>query len=653
MATNLLIKSVQALASTMLLSGLVACGGGGSTGGTGTSVNVSSSTTTTTTSTSTTPTMTVSLSASSVVKGSPIKATATFANVPKGAAVSGILVTFSTDGTKGTLSPASGAAITDSTGTATISLDATSLTADAATLSVSGALIDSTGASVTATGSAAYSVGATNVVLATISTGVGAATLSAFGTTSVTVNVTANGVAFTQPVTVNFTSTCAGQSKATLPASATTLNGVATVTYLDNGCASVVTSDTVTATLSGVTGAGASKTVQIASTLPAAGSIKFVSAAPASVTLKGTGGFGLQETSKLTFQVVNQAGTGVSGVNVALALTTTSGGITMDSGSTTLTKQTDAAGNVSVNVNAGNLPTPVRVVATTTTAGGTLLTTQSDQLVISTGLPIQRSFSLSFEKFNIEGWNIDGQTSKVTARLADYFGNPVPNGTAVSFVTEGGSIGSVPASCVTTDGACTVTLTSQNFRPADGRVTVLAYGLGVGTFADANANGICDGAEVATPLGVLYVDNNEDGVQQASETTIPFSTTTTPPAGACANWVGFVRGSGVVTFSAGTLGPGVPATVASLSCAGGASGSFSAFDLNNNPLPVGTTVGIANAPTGVTANVLPATVANTNAVGGTGHTVSVTQGCVAGAGFNVVFTSPSGIVSSRAVRMVP
>ncbi|MFW8341613.1 hypothetical protein ACOICY_29205, partial [Klebsiella pneumoniae] len=69
-----------------------------------------------------------------------------------------------------------------------------------------------------------------------------------------------------------------------------------------------------------------------------------------------------------------------------------------------------------------------------------LISSQSSVLVISTGKPDQDSFSLSAETLNAEGWDVDGTAVKVTARLADAFNNPVPDGTAVYFTTEGGAI---------------------------------------------------------------------------------------------------------------------------------------------------------------------------------------------------------------------
>jgi len=133
-------------------------------------------------------------------------------------------------------------------------------------------------------------------------------------------------------------------------------------------------------------------------------------------------------------------------------------------------------------------------------------------LVVSTGVPDQKHFSLATETINCEGEDFDQHCSLVTATLGDHFGNPVPDGTAVNFIVEGGVIG---ASCYTGEiptssspagqstnsrvgpgsGTCSVALRSSNPRPADGRVTVLAYALGEEDFFDANGNNTCDGCD--------------------------------------------------------------------------------------------------------------------------------------------------------------
>jgi hypothetical protein len=97
---------------------------------------------------------------------------------------------------------------------------------------------------------------------------------------------------------------------------------------------------------------------------------------------------------------------------------------------------------VTVSLSSGTVPTPVWVVAT---VHGTTLSTQSNTLTITTGLPTQDFFSLSIQTSNIEGWDYDGITSALMIIASDRLGNPVPDGTAVNFITEGAQI--TPATC--------------------------------------------------------------------------------------------------------------------------------------------------------------------------------------------------------------
>src|SRR5206468_6170636 len=121
-----------------------------------------------------------------------------------------------------------------------------------------------------------------------------------------------------------------------------------------------------------------------------------------------------------------------------------------------------------------------------------------------------------------------GQTAVLTARLADHFGNTVPDGTAVNFITEGGSIGS---SCTTTTGSCTATFTSQNLRPTNGRVSVLAYAVGEEGFSDTDGDGLADKVPnelvdangVSTDMPEAFLDSNENGVRDGGETFIDFN----------------------------------------------------------------------------------------------------------------------------------
>jgi hypothetical protein len=447
-----------------------------------------------------------------ILSGAPAIVTVTATNAA-GATVSGAVVTFTID-TVGlaVLQPSSGTAITNASGVATLSLASASLTAaGAATLTATSQI----GAEAISQ-SIGFAVGAASVTISSPIFGVGTTALSAYGSTSVSVNVFLDGVLVTVPQTVSFISACAVNAKASLTADVATVNGVATASYLDNGCAG---NDTVTASVSSI--ATASETLSV--TVPSAGSIQFDSVAPSSglIKLKGVGG---QESALVTFKVVDTNGNPIGGKDVTFSLNTSSGGITFTPTSATSDPTT---GYVVVTVKAGTVSTPVRVSATTL-AGSTTLISQSSKLVISTGIPNQQNFSLSATELNIEGWDYDGETTTLTARMADHFNNPVLDGTAVTFNTEGGS---VEPACFTVNGACSVDFTSQSLRPSNGRVTVLAYAIGEEGFTDSVVNnGLADGLSEmfdangnSTDMPEAFLDKNENGSLDANEVYTDFN----------------------------------------------------------------------------------------------------------------------------------
>ena len=449
----------------------------------------------------------------SISSSSPALVTATVRNA-SGAVVPNAIVTFSADPLFGAFSGGANTALTNASGVASVTLTTSNTSGGASTVTAS-----SNVAGTAVTASLNYSIGASTFTLSAIILPPGV--LSAYGTASVSVDVLNNGVLYTTPITVNFTSACASSGKATLTPSVTTVNGRATASYLDNGCNNTSPGDTITATLIN----GVTRTANLAVGAPSLGSIQFVSVitnpvtTPPTITLKGTGGTGRSETARVTFRVVDSAGNPIGNVLVNFSLNTSVGGLSLSSASAT---SDPATGNVVTNVLSGTVATAVRVTAT---AGA--LSTQSDQLVISTGIPAQDAFSLSVSTFNIEGADIDGVTTTLTARLADHFHNPVPDGTAVSFTSEGGSV--LP-SCITVGGVCSTVLTSQALRPTNGRVTVLARAIGEEAFTDLNGNGTVDGINemidangLPTDMPEAFVDYNENGVRDANEPFFDFN----------------------------------------------------------------------------------------------------------------------------------
>ena len=348
-------------------------------------------------------------------------------------------------------------------------------------------------------------------------------TLSAYGQGNLTVTL-ANTLP-TTPVTVSLSSACVAKGKATLvPASVSTSTGSATFTYRDQGCGATDLTDTLQASI-----AGSSATASLALGLssPAVASIGFVSATPTTIYLKGSG---YAETSNVIFRVLDTAGNGLPNQDVVLEPSTLAGGLTLDgqsapaggSGKLAITKRSDSLGNVIVTINSGTVPTPVRIKATLT-AGGKSISTVSSSLSIAVGLPSQLNFSLSQQTINIEGYDIDGVTNVYSIIASDRLANPVPDGTAINFIAEGGQ---VEASKFTglVNG---LSRTSANFvsaspRPVDGRVTVVAYALGEESFLDVNGNNAYDEATASTPredfhdLGNVYLDRLYDGYYDAA-----------------------------------------------------------------------------------------------------------------------------------------
>lgn len=386
--------------------------------------------------------------------------------------ISGVAVQFTTTDKSAVLVPGSGSALTDSQGMAQVGLQAGAEAGGFTATAVA------TKGTATASGNVGYAVSFPTLTLSPLS--IAPSPLAAGGTASLMVTVLDGAQAFAPAQAVSFTSPCAAAGKASISSPVTTVAGVASTSYIDKGCGGA---DTITATTS-LGGVSVSQSGVLTVLAASAGQLAFVSAQPRTIALKGTGGPGRQESSTVTFKVLDQAGTPIAGtrVNFALSGAIATGGITL---SPTF-GFAGADGTVSTVVFGGTVNTPLRVVATID-GSAPLVTTVSDQLVVSTGVAEQNSFSLSTAIYNLEGASFDGCTTpagtNLRVSLADHFHNPVPNGTAVSFTAEGGS---VEGSCLTgsggagaaPNGECSVRFCSSNPRVKDGRVTVLAYALG-------------------------------------------------------------------------------------------------------------------------------------------------------------------------------
>jgi hypothetical protein len=341
------------------------------------------------------------------------------------------------------------------------------------------------------------------------------ASLSAGGSTSLSVSlVQSDGTLYTQSTDITFSSSCiaAGTAEIQPDSVATTTTGGATVTYVAKGCSG---DDVVTATASvGSANLSASGTVTVAQA--AIGSISFVSATPTNIALKGTGDSSRPESSIVVFKVLDASGGPRAGVDVNFVLNTNVGGITLTPSTAVATS--DAQGLAQIVVNAGTVATSVKVTATIQSTSPQI-STQSSQLTITTGIPTARNLSLAVGCYNIEGLDIDGTQTTITARLADRFQNPVPDGTAVTFHAFGAKIGAqcVTATSSTESGVCSVLFTSQENRPSNGRIPIIAMAIGEESFTDANGNGAFDTGETLFDTSEPFEDDNEDDSYQAGE----------------------------------------------------------------------------------------------------------------------------------------
>ena len=141
----------------------------------------------------------------------------------------------------------------------------------------------------------------------------------------------------------------------------------------------------------------------------------------------------------------------------------------------------------------------------------------SSNLSVAVGLPSQLNFSLSQGTKNIEGYNIDGTTNTYQIIAADRSGNPVPAGTSINFVTEGGQVEAIKQTQIVNGIARTVAnFVSSEPRPVDGRVTITAYALGEESFLDVNGNNARDAGEPFQDLGNIFKDRNFDGVYDSA-----------------------------------------------------------------------------------------------------------------------------------------
>jgi hypothetical protein len=433
-------------------------------------------------------------------------------------------VTVTLDSTAAVIVPVSGTQLTDASGIVLMRIAPASVNSSGTVRATVDATVDAT----VLTQTYDFQITAGTVSLSAVS--VSPLSVQKGQSVNVYVDVAVNGVpATSNSVAVNFNSSCGTVAPTSSLVDATGRASAVVQTTSTGSC-------TVDASVNGVNSLPTAFTV----TAPPITGIQFVSATPNLIYQAGSAGV---NTSIVTFKVIDSVAAGVQGVSVNASLTNTDGGINFCGSPTSGSSSSD--GTVSFSICAGTLPATVQVRAEL--ADTPAIFTSSNILTVQTGFPTQRFFDISASTLNyyVGGYftsKVNGNAVTISVFAADRQGNPVPDGTKIVFVAEGGQINSSgQSSCLLTNGRCSVDLIGQDYRPMGssalggdprpGRVTVLAYADGEESFIDKpDANGDynnrydLDKGELFEDLGSPYIDKDESGTFLSAYTNLVTNT---------------------------------------------------------------------------------------------------------------------------------
>ncbi|WP_043973670.1 MULTISPECIES: Ig-like domain-containing protein [unclassified Acinetobacter] len=429
-----------------------------------------------------------------------------------GKAISGAVVTFTGDNM--TFGTSNATALTNADGVASISILPTNATVTGVyALSATASYNNVTSAATTR--NLVFSkqdIALTNMVAASTSLESGGSTLVSLVTQDSKGNYQNN-------IAVNFTADCGSFSNGSVTSS--NQGNVATTYYafdskgnLCDGNQKIIATTTT----------GASNTTSVSIAQAVATSVVYTT--KDSVQL-GINTSGSSSSGQIEFTVYSN-GTVLKNQNITLSLEKAPTDLSFISlgNRTAQTVKSDSSGKVTVTLYPGNIPGPVEIKATLPNG----LSALSKNVTVTTGRATQNSFSLSASKQSLQT-DKDGDTATVTAMLADRNSNSVPDGTVVNFVAEGGKI---DGSCKTVDGQCSVTLRTQNPRPANGRVTVLAYAEGDKSYLDQDGDGVytpisAGGVDtLVSNIGNFFRDDNENAIYDSNNGEFLYKRVTTP-----------------------------------------------------------------------------------------------------------------------------
>lgn len=278
--------------------------------------------------------------------------------------------------------------------------------------------------------------------------------LSAGGQTKLRVYIVnksdGNSLVTDQGTQVSFSSTCISLGEATINSPITTSTGIAETTYTANGCAPTdlieAKADTATASVS----------ISIAP--PTADRVVSVPLTTNSIAPSGAGTTSRPSETRVTFNVVDDNGDGVRGIDVNFRLSgdDPAAAIPVTLGTTSTTSST--GGEVSTLVIAGSASTVVRVVATIDTIDGPR-STESEPIAINSLIPVESGFTLAADNFIPDAQFTAGVPVTLTVYATDKNGQNIRGNTVVNFTADGGSV--IPECTLNNDGVCSVEWRSQ------------------------------------------------------------------------------------------------------------------------------------------------------------------------------------------------
>ncbi|RKZ51703.1 MAG: hypothetical protein DRQ99_33000, partial [Candidatus Parabeggiatoa sp. nov. 3] len=244
----------------------------------------------------------------------------------------------------------------------------------------------------------------------------------------------------------------------TITQSAVTENGKAEAIFSASTQAGIAT---ITAT-SGLASHTLTLTVQPGS----AGTIEVSNIEPKVIGILGSG---VTQTTTIDFLIKDSLGNPVvdgTPVQFSLGQTTLHGGESLSTEGNSGTEATGSTNNglVSVTLKSGAVAGTIDVIGSVQT-DNTMISTAARVTIVG-GLPDAEHLALAVQFHNIAGGVTLGLLNNITAYVGDRFGNIVPDGTSVSFITEGGTIGqSIGGGAFTTTtelGRATAILQSAN-----------------------------------------------------------------------------------------------------------------------------------------------------------------------------------------------